>query len=73
MSSADCGRRDAEDFPGTLLPPNAHSVCLPHVAGRTAALSRAAVGPPVERAGCDSRRWARRGAGPRAAGAAHHT
>lgn len=26
----DCGWRDAEDFPGTLLPPNAHSVCLPH-------------------------------------------
>ena len=25
-----CGWRDAEDFPGTLLPPNAHSVCLPH-------------------------------------------
>src|SRR4029453_17119005 len=37
------GRRK---LPGTLLPPNAHSVCLPRVAGLTAALSRAAVGPP---------------------------
>ena len=78
-----CGWRDAEDFPGTLLPPNAHSVCLPHVAGLTAALSRAAVGPPVDGPAAirdagpafakATAREPRRGAGPRAAGAASHT
>ncbi len=34
-------------LPGTLLPPNAHSVCLPHPAGLAAALSRAAAGRPL--------------------------